>query len=108
MELLPSIQKLYKLGYKIFATKGTHDFLDSHDVPAQYLENIGCDSEYKEYSLSHFLDNGLVDLYINLPSNNHFRRPASYTSSGYITRRKAIDFQVPLVTNVKVKSLVIQ
>ena len=108
MELLPSIQRLHKLGYKIFATKGTHDFLDSNGVPAQYLEDLGSDSEYKEYSLSHFLDNGLVDLYINLPSNNHFRRPASYTSSGYITRRKAIDFQVPLVTNVKNAKMLIE
>ena len=108
MELLPSLQKLHRLGYKLYATKGTHDFLDSHEVPAQYLEDLGTDSEMKEYSLSHFLDNGLIDLYINIPSNNHFRRPASYLSSGYITRRKAIDFQVPLMTNVKNAKMLIE
>lgn len=40
-------------------------------------------------------------MYINLPSKNHYRRPASYTSKGYHTRRMAVDFAIPLITNVK-------
>ena len=40
-------------------------------------------------------------MYINLPSKNQYRRPASYTSKGYHTRRMAVDFAVPLMTNVK-------
>lgn len=44
-------------------------------------------------------------MYINLPSKNHYRRPASYASKGYRTRRMAVDFAVPLITNVKVAKL---
>ena len=40
-------------------------------------------------------------MYVNLPSKNHYRRPASYTSKGYHTRRMAVDFAIPLITNVK-------
>ena len=40
-------------------------------------------------------------MYINLPSKNHYRRPASYASKGYTSRRMAVDFAVPLITNVK-------
>lgn len=40
-------------------------------------------------------------MYINLPSKNHYRRPASYASKGYYSRRLAVDFAVPLITNVK-------
>jgi len=40
-------------------------------------------------------------MYINLPSKNHYRRPASYASKGYHSRRMAVDFAVPLITNVK-------
>ena len=40
-------------------------------------------------------------MYINLPSKNHYRRPASYASKGYRTRRMAVDFAIPLITNVK-------
>jgi len=42
-----------------------------------------------------------IDLYINLPSMNNFRRPASYVSRGYLTRRMAVDFSIPLITNIK-------
>lgn len=54
-----------------------------------------------EYSLSQHLANNLIDMYINLPSKNQYRRPASYASKGYHSRRMAVDFAVPLITNVK-------
>ncbi|KAG6902396.1 hypothetical protein C0995_000601 [Termitomyces sp. Mi166 len=104
LELLPSIQKLSGAGYNIFATSGTADFLTEHNVPCKYLETLGEDSrseQKSEYSLTQHLANNLIDMYINLPSKNHYRRPASYSSKGYHTRRMAVDFAVPLITNVK-------
>ncbi|RDB22075.1 Protein pyrABCN [Hypsizygus marmoreus] len=104
LELLPSVQKLSAAGYNIFATSGTADFLTEHNVPCKYLETLGEDSREKqksEYSLTQHLANNLIDMYINLPSKNHYRRPASYASKGYHTRRMAVDFAVPLITNVK-------
>ena len=50
----------------------------------------------------------MIDMYINLPSKNHYRRPATYASKGYRTRRLAVDFAVPLITNVKVAKLLIE
>jgi carbamoyl-phosphate synthase/aspartate carbamoyltransferase len=35
LELLPSIQKLHAAGYNIFATSGTADFLEEHNVPCK-------------------------------------------------------------------------
>jgi carbamoyl-phosphate synthase/aspartate carbamoyltransferase len=59
------------------------------------------DQQKSEYSLTQHLANNLIDMYINLPSKNHYRRPATYTSKGYRTRRMAVDFAIPLITNVK-------
>ncbi|KAF8915218.1 hypothetical protein CPB85DRAFT_1375175 [Mucidula mucida] len=104
LEILPSVQKLSAAGYNIFATSGTADFLTEHNVPCKYLETLGEDNrdqQKSEYSLTQHLANNLIDMYINLPSKNHYRRPASYTSKGYHTRRMAVDFAVPLITNVK-------
>ncbi|KAJ3989224.1 hypothetical protein F5890DRAFT_1487470 [Lentinula detonsa] len=104
LELLPSVQKLSAAGYNIFATSGTADFLTEHNVPCKYLETLGDDSrdaQKSEYSLTQHLANNLIDMYINLPSKNHYRRPASYTSKGYHTRRMAVDYAIPLITNVK-------
>ncbi|EEB98862.1 hypothetical protein MPER_01558 [Moniliophthora perniciosa FA553] len=104
LELLPSVQKLHVADYNIFATSGTADFLQEHNVPCKYLETLGEDSrdeQKSEYSLTQHLANNLIDMYINLPSKNHYRRPASYASKGYHTRRMAVDFAIPLITNVK-------
>ena len=108
-ELLPSIQKLHDMGFKLFATAGTADFITEHGMPVQYLEVLNKeDDEKSEYSLTQHLANNNIDLYINLPSANRFRRPASYVSKGYKTRRMAVDYSVPLVTNVKCAKLLIE
>ncbi|KIN00126.1 hypothetical protein OIDMADRAFT_164286 [Oidiodendron maius Zn] len=109
-EMLPSVKKLQKLGYKLFATAGTADFLQEHEVPVQYLEILGNDDDDQksEFSLTQHLANNMIDLYINLPSSNRYRRPANYMSKGYRTRRMAVDYQTPLVTNVKNAKILIE
>ena len=110
MEMLPYVAKLHKLGYKLFATAGTADFLQEHDLPVKYLEILSNEHEHQksEYSLTQHLANNLIDMYINLPSSNRFRRPANYLSTGYRTRRMAVDYQIPLVTNVKNAKILIE
>lgn len=103
-ELLPSIKKLHDMGFNLFATAGTADFIHEHGIPVKYLELLNPESDdkqKKEYSLTEHLANNMIDLYVNLPSANRFRRPANYISQGYRSRRMAVDFAVPLVTNVK-------
>ncbi|KAI9797133.1 MAG: hypothetical protein M1833_005648 [Piccolia ochrophora] len=110
LEMLPSVSRLHELGYNLFGTAGTADFLQEHGLPVQYLEVLAEheESQKSEYSLTQHLANNLIDLYINLPSSNRFRRPANYMSSGYRTRRMAVDYQTPLVTNVKNAKLLIE
>ncbi|TYJ51733.1 carbamoyl-phosphate synthase, large subunit [Cryptococcus floricola] len=112
LEMLPSVQKLHRMGYNLFATAGTADFIQEHGVPVKYLEALGSENDdnpqKKEYSLTQHLANNMIDLYINLPSKNRFRRPASYISEGYKSRRMAVDFAVPLITNVKNAKLFIE
>ncbi|GAB7361765.1 hypothetical protein MBLNU230_g1809t2 [Neophaeotheca triangularis] len=108
VEMLPSIEKLHKLGYKLFATAGTADFLEEHGLDVQFLEALQDEDQRTEYSLTHALANNLIDLYINLPSSNQFRRPANYMSKGYRTRRMAVDYQTPLVTNVKNAKILVE
>ena len=110
LEMLPSITKLHKLGYNLFATAGTADYLEEHQIPVRYLEVLSNESKHQksEYSLTQHLANNLIDLYINLPSSNRFRRPANYMSQGYRTRRMAVDYQTPLVTNVKNAKILVE
>lgn len=111
MEMLPSVRKLHELKYNLFATAGTADFIQEHGIPVQYLEVLADDdaeNQKPEHSLTQHLANKQIDLYINLPSNNRSRRPASYMSRGYRSRRMAVDYHTPLVTNVKNAKLLIE
>ena len=110
LELLPSIVKLHELGYCLFATANTTSYLEEHGIPVKYLENLENEeaNQKSEYSLTQHLANKNIDLSINLPSNNHFRRPANYMSKGYRTRRMAVDYQIPLVTNVKNAKMLVE
>ncbi|KAI0022516.1 carbamoyl-phosphate synthase [Xylariomycetidae sp. FL0641] len=109
-EMLPSIEKLQKIGYKLFATAGTADFLQEHGIPVQFLEVLGNEEDVQrsEFSLTQHLAKNMINLYINLPSNNRYRRPANYMSKGYQTRRMAVDYQIPLVTNVKNAKILVE
>ena len=110
MEMMPSIEKLHSMGFELFATAGTADFIAEHNVPVKFVEHLSSDEKEQksEYSLTHYLANNYIDLYINLPSNNKFRRPANYMSMGYRTRRMAVDYQTPLITNVKIAKILIE
>lgn len=109
VEMLPSVEKLHRLGFKLYATAGTADFLEEHGISVQFLEALQDEkNQREEYSLTHALANNMIDLYINLPSSNKFRRPANYMSKGYRTRRMAVDYQTPLVTNVKIAKILIE
>ncbi|MCJ1291145.1 hypothetical protein MMC34_002688 [Xylographa carneopallida] len=110
LEMLPSIEKLHRMGYNLFATAGTADYIQEHGLPVKYLEILRNEeaNQKSEYSLTQHLANNLIDLYINLPSSNRFRRPANYMSRGYQTRRMAVDYQTPLVTNVKNAKILIE
>lgn len=108
-ELLPIVQRLDHAGFNIYATAGTADFLTENGVKAKFLEFLSDENNEKsEFSLTQYLANNMIDLYVNLPSANRFRRPASYMSKGYRTRRMAVDFAIPLVTNVKCAKLMFE
>ncbi|KAI2635438.1 pyrABCN [Xylaria nigripes] len=109
-EMLPSVERLQKMGYKLYATAGTADFYQDHGIPVQFLEALGKenDDQRTEFSLTQHLAKNMINLYINLPSNNKYRRPANYMSRGYQTRRMAVDYQIPLVTNVKNAKILIE
>ncbi|XP_033610658.1 CAD protein isoform X2 [Cryptotermes secundus] len=110
-ELLPYIRSLHKMGYKLYASMGTADFYTEHGVdvePAEWtFEDI--DSSGGELNhLSDFLARKQFDLVINLPMRNGgARRVSSFMTHGYRTRRLAVDYSVPLITDVKCTKMLV-
>lgn len=116
MELLPCIRSLDKMGYKLYASMGTADFYSEHGVtvePVQWtFENITVSEDSSPSELRHladFLSKKLFDLVINLPMRNgDSRRVSNFLTHGYRTRRLAVDYSVPLVTDVKCAKLLVE
>lgn len=105
MEFLNFAKKLSELGYNLFASHGTADFLSAHEVPVSALD--WSEEVEGESSIEKHFSNKNIHLCIICPSKN-YRRSASFFSRGYITRRKALEFNVPLITNIKFAKMLVE
>ncbi|CAG4909774.1 unnamed protein product [Colias eurytheme] len=116
MELLPSVRILHRMGYKLYASMGTGDFYTEHGIDVESVqwtfEHIGdLDDARSDGELMHladFMARRELDLVINLPMRGGARRVSSFSTHGYRTRRLAVDYAVPLVTDVKCAKLLVQ
>ncbi|KAK4875623.1 hypothetical protein RN001_012045 [Aquatica leii] len=113
VELLPSMRSLKKMGYRLYASLGTADFYTEHGVDVESVqwtfENIDDITSQGELKpLAEFLSKKQFDLVINLPMRNGgARRVSSFMTHGYRTRRLAIDYSIPLITDVKCAKLLV-
>lgn len=94
-EFLEDAKKLYAMGLKFYATKGTAEFLKKYGIKAQVLH---WPLIKKEPNVLTYLNNVKIDLVINIPkSEEKFE-----LDNDYLIRRKAIDMNINLITNVQV------
>jgi carbamoyl-phosphate synthase large subunit len=76
------------LGFKIFSTNGTREFLSQHGIAAQAIRKIG----HGRPDIVDGIKNGEIQLVINTPSGK-----ASKEDDSYI-RKTAIRFKIPYIT----------
>ncbi|MEJ5188550.1 MAG: carbamoyl phosphate synthase large subunit, partial [Breznakiellaceae bacterium] len=95
VDFLDSAQKLVAMGYTLYASRGTAKFLESRGVPVKALN---WPLESKEPNIAGMLKRREIDLVINIPKNNR----QTELKNDYLIRRMAIDFDIPLFTNIKV------
>ncbi len=94
-EFLEDAKKLYAMGHKFYATKGTAEFLRKNGMKAIVLH---WPLIKKEPNIITYINNGKIDLVINIPkSEEKFE-----LDNDYLIRRKAIDMNINLITNVQV------
>lgn len=101
VDMLPSIEALRERGFSFFATKRTHEFLESRNIPSGMLHKV---SEPRSPNIREYLEKKRVDLVINIPTHS---RGAEQTD-GYYIRRLATDHGIPLITNVQLAKRIIE
>jgi carbamoyl-phosphate synthase large subunit len=94
VEFLESTKLLEHRGFTFYATKGTADFMQAHGIPAKVLHWPLEDTEPNTLS---YIADGKIDLVINIPKNIE----KDELDNDYLIRRKAVDFNVPLITNLQ-------
>lgn len=114
VELLASVRTLYKMKYKLYASIGTADFYNEHGIQVEGVELPFGDinqttTKGQLTSIADYLSQKEFDLVINLPMHGSgARRVSSFMTQGYKTRRMAVDFAVPLITDVKCAKLLVE
>jgi len=96
-EAVPALQKLDTLGYELFGTEKTAKYLQERGLPVTLLH-------YRESQLEPCIDDLILRRDIELVcmfSNQYSKR----TLTNYALRRLAVDYGVPLITNIQVAQL---
>ncbi|MEW6381606.1 MAG: carbamoyl-phosphate synthase (glutamine-hydrolyzing) large subunit [bacterium] len=91
---LESARKLHELGIQFYATPGTTRFMHNNGIPVTELH---WPLSGEKPNILDYLTGGKIDLVINIPKN--FQEDE--LTNDYIIRRKAVDFAIPLFTNIQ-------
>lgn len=102
VDLLDACRLLQKNGYNLFATGGTHKFLEEHEVDSTFV--AWPDDEKAVLKVNDMIAEKKFDLIVNIPKNLTERE----LTNGYKIRRGAIDFNIPLITNARLASAFIK
>ncbi len=87
-EILPIARRFAAMGFKIYATGGTRDFLANHHVEAEFVGKI-----HEGGSILQLIESGTVDYVISTSEGN--RAPEA---DSVRIRRRAIECHVPCLT----------
>lgn len=93
-EFIEELRKLKSAGLKYYGTKGTADFYIANGIEVEELKRP---FDYEEPSILTYMNNGLIDLVINIPKG----AGKEELDSDYIIRRRAVDLNIPLITNIQ-------
>jgi len=100
-ELLDAARALKEKGYKLYATRGTQQFLENAGVEAEVAY---WPDEDRSPNAIELIRKGMVDMVINIPKN----LSQAELSNDYSIRRSAVDYNVPLLTNTRVANAFIR
>ena len=91
--ILPVAARLAKIGLRIYATRGTAQFLREHGVDAMTVYRI---SENLSPDALGLMRRGEIRLVINTPTNSTGAR-----RDGYMMRRLAVDLNIPFIATIQ-------
>jgi len=98
IKFIPSAARLRDAGLTIYATEQTAALLKSHGIEATRLHKV---HEKKKPNILDYITERKIDFVISIPDPE---RKAAFDSD-YTLRRTAVDFSIPLLTNLQIAEL---
>lgn len=88
-EIVPAAEELRKLGFILYATKGTSKILNENGIPTIVVDKIG----EGDFDILSTLDSGKISLLVNTPSRNR-----KTEVDGLKIRRRCVELSIPCLT----------
>lgn len=95
VEFLSSARLLAAQGIRFYATRGTAEFMRANGFPE--IEELYWPLEGTEPNTLTYIAEGKLDLVVNIPKSGEQEE----LHNNYLIRRKAVDSNVPLITNLQ-------
>lgn len=104
--VVPIARAFVDLGFKIYATAHTADVLNGAGVCATKLFKV---KEAEAYpNILDYLQERKIDLVVNVPMANKRTNYSEILTDGYVIRRQAVEFNVPVITNLQLADALVQ
>jgi methylglyoxal synthase len=106
-KVVPVAKAFRELGFKIYATEHTGEVLR-----AAGLDSVSVLHKVKEADMNpnilEYLQERKIDLVINVPMANMHEKYADILEDGYVIRRQAVEFNIPVITNLELASALVR
>ena len=105
--VVPLARAFEEMGFQIYATEHTaQDLKEAGIEKVTVLRKVKEDSP--EPSILDYLRDQKIDLVINVPMANKDRTYSDVLTDGYAIRRQAVEFNVPVITNLELASALVK
>jgi len=102
-KVAPLAKALRKMGFRIFSTEHTAEALRSSGLDDVVVLHKVREAD-KKPNIVDYIQNGKIDLVINIPMPNNGTQYSEILKDEYIIRRLAVEFNIPVVTNLELAS----
>jgi carbamoyl-phosphate synthase large subunit len=101
----PIAKALADMGFRIYATAHTAEVLNEAGVKTKILYKV---NEGNDPNILDYLQARKIDLVINVPMANKRSNITDIITDGYIIRRQAVEFNIPVITNLQLAAALVE
>jgi carbamoyl-phosphate synthase large subunit len=103
--VVPIAKALADMGFRIYATAHTAKVLNEAGVNATLLYKVK--EAQANPNILDYLQEHKIDLVINVPIANRQNSFSDILTDGYIIRRQAVEFNIPVITNLQLAAALV-